>query len=40
MESSSSVLGFKTILLEARGLSGQARVDFLTRVCGDNAALR
>src|SRR6266540_2762735 len=36
----SPVPGFKTILLEARGLSGQARADFLQRVCGENAALR
>jgi eukaryotic-like serine/threonine-protein kinase len=36
----SSALGFKTILLEARGLTGQDRADFLTRVCGNNTALR
>jgi serine/threonine protein kinase/tetratricopeptide (TPR) repeat protein len=35
----SSVLGFKTILLEARGLSGQARTDYLHRVCDGNAGL-
>ncbi len=35
-----SVLGFKTILLEARGLSGDARAEYLQRVCGDNTALR
>ncbi len=35
-----SVLGFKTILLEARGLSGDARTEYLQRVCGDNTALR
>src|SRR5215475_12101285 len=35
-----SALGFKTILYEARGLSGPARTDYLHRVCGDNTALR
>jgi serine/threonine protein kinase/tetratricopeptide (TPR) repeat protein len=35
----SSALGFKTILYEARGLSGPARTDFLRRVCGENHAL-
>jgi serine/threonine protein kinase/tetratricopeptide (TPR) repeat protein len=36
----SSALGFKTILQEARGLSGPARADYLRRACGDNTALR
>src|SRR5215475_7952997 len=36
----SSALGFKTILYEARGLSGPARAEYLHRVCGQNTALR
>jgi serine/threonine protein kinase len=32
--------GFKTMLFEARGLSGPARAEYLQRICGANTALR